>query len=265
MNLENTPPLPNPATPKWKSALALLILSTYILLAIFKTTHKGPAAMLPSNVRDFMVFSVAELGLFGVFWLRAVKIARADADELLLRWRDGWKTVWRGLLYSIGLRLAPGIALVWLLSLAAMFGLRAEAITKFIERNGPAHDTVVSAAALASDPLYKLILLTWGSFVVAGLREELWRAAMLALGARLLQPAFSQRGAAIGALVFSSLLFGAGHLYQGWIAVVLTALIGAMLGAIMLKHRSIWPAVIAHGAFDALSFAMLSWAKDFVK
>ena len=33
----------------------------------------------------------------------------------------------------------------------------------------------------------------------------------------------------------------------------------------LLKHRSIWPAVIAHGAFDALSFTMLAWAKDFVK
>ena len=97
MNLENAPPAPKPATAKWKSALALLILSAYILLAIFKTTQKAPAAMLPSNVRDFGAYSVRELLLFGVFWLCAVKIARADADELLLRWREGWKTVWRGL------------------------------------------------------------------------------------------------------------------------------------------------------------------------
>jgi membrane protease YdiL (CAAX protease family) len=28
----------------------------------------------------------------------------------------------------------------------------------------------------------------------------------------------------------------------------------------MVLHRSIWPAVIAHGMFNATSFAMLPWA-----
>jgi len=27
----------------------------------------------------------------------------------------------------------------------------------------------------------------------------------------------------------------------------------------MVFHRSIWPAVIAHGAFDATTFALLPW------
>jgi len=31
------------------------------------------------------------------------------------------------------------------------------------------------------------------------------------------------------------------------------------LGLIMIFHGSIWPAVIAHGLFDATSMAMIPW------
>jgi membrane protease YdiL (CAAX protease family) len=38
------------------------------------------------------------------------------------------------------------------------------------------------------------------------------------------------------------------------------AVVGFLLGAIMSLHRSIWPSVVAHGLFDATSFALLPWA-----
>jgi hypothetical protein len=33
----------------------------------------------------------------------------------------------------------------------------------------------------------------------------------------------------------------------------------------MVLHRSIWPAVIAHGMFDATSMALLPWAMDHLR
>jgi membrane protease YdiL (CAAX protease family) len=39
----------------------------------------------------------------------------------------------------------------------------------------------------------------------------------------------------------------------------MTGLLGFGLGVIMVLHRSIWPAVIAHGMFDATSLALIPW------
>ena len=37
-------------------------------------------------------------------------------------------------------------------------------------------------------------------------------------------------------------------------------ILGVGLGAIMVYHQSIWPAVFAHGIFDATTFALLPLA-----
>ncbi|MDB6109069.1 MAG: Abortive infection protein, partial [Pedosphaera sp.] len=55
----------------------------------------------------------------------------------------------------------------------------------------------------------------------------------------------------------AAVIFGLGHTAQGWSGVAITAFLGLGLGAIMLRHRSIWEAVIAHGFFDAGTFALL--------
>jgi hypothetical protein len=49
---------------------------------------------------------------------------------------------------------------------------------------------------------------------------------------------------------------------MGPVAVCLAGLLGLGLGVIMVLHRSIWPAVIAHGAFDATSMALIPWAME---
>ena len=43
------------------------------------------------------------------------------------------------------------------------------------------------------------------------------------------------------------------------------ALLGFGLSVVMVLHRSIWPAVIAHGLFDATSLALLPWAMEAMK
>jgi membrane protease YdiL (CAAX protease family) len=42
----------------------------------------------------------------------------------------------------------------------------------------------------------------------------------------------------------------------------MTGLLGFGLGAIMVFHRSIWPAVIAHGMFNATSLALIPWVLE---
>jgi membrane protease YdiL (CAAX protease family) len=58
---------------------------------------------------------------------------------------------------------------------------------------------------------------------------------------------------------FAAVVFGFGHTLQGSLAVLHAGLMGFGFGLIIIFHRSIWPAVIAHGLFDAISFALIAY------
>lgn len=79
--------------------------------------------------------------------------------------------------------------------------------------------------------------------LAGGLREELQRAFILVR--------FEQHlgGAWLGLLVFS-IAFGLGHVVQGWDAVVVTALLGALWGTIYLIRRSALSAIVSHAGFN---------------
>jgi membrane protease YdiL (CAAX protease family) len=81
------------------------------------------------------------------------------------------------------------------------------------------------------------------AIISGGVREEVQRAFIL--------HRFEQRlgGAALG-LAVSSVLFGAGHVIQGWDAAIATAVFGAFWGAIYLGRRSIGAPLISHAGFD---------------
>ena len=105
-----------------------------------------------------------------------------------------------------------------------------------------------------------MLTLTLVSFVTAGLREELWRAGTLA-GMRALWPRkFRSRTGERSAVALIALAFGAAHLPMGILAAAAAGLLGLFLGIVLIVHRSIWPAVFAHGFFDATSFALIPFA-----
>lgn len=54
----------------------------------------------------------------------------------------------------------------------------------------------------------------------------------------------------------SSLLFGLGHLYQGWIGVGQTTLIGIVLALAVVRWGTLWPAIIAHALLDISSVVL---------
>lgn len=79
--------------------------------------------------------------------------------------------------------------------------------------------------------------------VAGGVREELQRAFLLYR--------FDQHlgGAGVGLLV-TSVAFGLGHVVQGWDAVVVTASLGALWGAVYLWRRSVIPTIVSHALFN---------------
>lgn len=60
-----------------------------------------------------------------------------------------------------------------------------------------------------------------------------------------------------GPVLLSSLLFGLGHGYQGWIGIAQTALVGVILARATLYWGTLWPAIIAHAALNTVALSIL--------
>jgi len=60
-------------------------------------------------------------------------------------------------------------------------------------------------------------------------------------------------------VLLSSVLFGAGHFYQGWLGVAQTTLAGIVLARLTLYWGTLWPAIIAHAALNTLSLMALKY------
>jgi membrane protease YdiL (CAAX protease family) len=85
--------------------------------------------------------------------------------------------------------------------------------------------------------------------VAGGIREELQRAFLLyrfdqALG-----------GARVGVLVTSA-AFGVGHAIQGWDAMLVTAVLGAIWGTVYVWRRNVIPTMVSHALFNAAQVSL---------
>ncbi len=239
----------------WLIHLLLLVLYP-VVLGLLGSLGGGVrvGTLLPGTVEGVLWMCVIELGIFGAVFCAAWIASRASPEALLLRWRNGLRPVTLGLAYSVGLRIGASLIMAIVIVLAMAAGGSIDVVA---EKMRPQTEVLVEAGALIGDPLYFGLMLTVVSFVLAGLREELWRAGVLAGVVGVFPRQFSTTPRKIIAVALAALVFGLGHLPQGWGGVGLTASLGMGLGVIMVLHKSVWEAVFAHGFFNAASFAML--------
>ncbi len=99
----------------------------------------------------------------------------------------------------------------------------------------------LEALALSTDGF---VVLLATAILAGGVREEVQRAFLLHRFRTDLG------GGGVG-LAITSAAFGIGHLLQGWDAVIVTALLGAIWGALYLARRSIVANVISHALANA--------------
>lgn len=255
-----------PRLARWRHLVALLILSAMPLLAAFASTRRvAKEGFLPSSSLGLLLFCAWELGAFAAIWGVAWAFSRLSREQLFLPWRAGWKPLAWGVAYSLGLRLGLVMVATLVLLFLSLLGFSPQQLTAGWQENAQGAQKAFAPLLQGGDTLYKTLMITLVSFVVAGGREEIWRAALMASLGQV-APARWTTGAKIAlALLFSSALFGVGHWYQGALGVVGTSLLGVALGAITLRHRSVWPTIIAHGCFDALSFLGLALAPHAIK
>ncbi len=230
------------------------------------TEPEAPEIALPADPLHLILTVGIQLALFGGFFGIAWLASRASRDDLLLGWNRTWWKPWLwGLLYSVGMRFVLGIIVTIVLTVAAIWLMASQglefsqagfntAATQVGKGLQPDMTHLVDVEAITNSPLYLFLNATLVSFVLAGFREELWRAGMLA-GCRALFPRlYTTRFGQVGFVILVAIVFGLGHWPQGLGGVFLTTLLGIILGLIMIFHRSIWEATLAHGFFNALSF-----------
>lgn len=213
-------------------------------------------AILPKDIRGLLELSVQNLLLFAIIFGLTWALGRTNRDELFLRWPDWWQPWVLGAGYSVALRLLAAVVTLGVIAVLYVIFQATGKDPHSLEQLRPKVENLISFEALR-DPLYLLLACTLLSFIVAGLREELWRAGVVSYFTRLLPVRWQNwRGQAL-AVVVTSVVFGLGHWPQGPAGVILTTTIGLGLGAVMVFHRSLWIAVMAHGFFDASTFVML--------
>ena len=259
----NPPPLPPPARSRLRWWIHLVLLASYPLAISILGWTMGSTdrTLLPNTTRGLVTSMSFELLVFSTVFALAWFASRASTDALLLRWSGGPLPILKGLGYSVALRVAIGIVMA--VAVGVYVAVQGGSLAS-LEKFRPKTEQVVDLQALATDPVYLALMLTFVSFVVAGLREELWRTGVLAGLTELFPRRFGGRRGRFAAVAVAAVIFGLGHLPQGWGGVALTAGLGLGLGAIMVWHESVWEAVFAHGFFDATSFALLVLLKDVV-
>ena len=142
----------------------------------------------------------------------------------------GRQPAWREAI--LGLLLIPVVCILSVVVLATLQQL-APAL-----HNVP-HNPLESLIRTPADALLFALV----AVVSGGIREEVQRAFIL--------HRFEQHlgGGPLGLVVFS-VVFGAGHVIQGWDAAVTTATLGAFWGVIYLVRRSIAAPMVSHSGFD---------------
>ncbi|MFZ9856089.1 MAG: CPBP family intramembrane glutamic endopeptidase [Limisphaerales bacterium] len=268
MNAEPPPvlagfePSPPPVARHRSIAMLAILLAVPLFLGSWGSDRSGggdggpvPAA-LPGSIGGLLWICGLNLAIFLVVGAGIVALGRPSRRELFAAAPFNGKTWALGFLYSILLRLGVGVVLA--VSLALWTGLmpRSGPVEEVVESIRPRIETMINPVVLR-DPVYLLLVTTLVSFVVAGLREELWRAAVFAAFRRCWPRWMSRRIGRVGIVLLTALSFGLGHLPQGWGGVALTGVLGVGLGWVLLAHRSLWVAVVAHGFFDATSLLLL--------
>ncbi len=61
------------------------------------------------------------------------------------------------------------------------------------------------------------------------------------------------------AVLVSAALFGVGHLYEGTLAVVQTAVLGAYFGVVFVRRFRLASVMLAHAALNTISFTLMMW------
>ncbi|MEO1042105.1 MAG: type II CAAX endopeptidase family protein [Pseudomonadota bacterium] len=200
----------------------LVVTAIWAGLIMARIPHTAPIAMLASIIA-----------------ITIFQLTRKEGwSDLGLRFPRNWKGFGAGTLATIGV-----FASIVVLS-PLVFQL-ADSLTGGAERELPEVATVAQ--------LLMLLLLSWTSAAIG--EEMVFRGFLMT---RLAEMFGRSAISWVVALVFSSIIFGALHAYQGINGILVTGLVGFIFGVwYLIGRRNLLPLMIAHGLVDTMSVVAL--------
>lgn len=158
---------------------------------------------------------------------------------------------------SFGLGRPPGPGrFAWLTLLSVLAGWGAALAATLFAVKGlswAAIDTSRYAAIVGNTPmLLEMLAISWTTAAFG--EEVLFRGF---LQSRLQALLGARRGAGVIAVGAQAVVFGLAHAYQGPTGVLIAAAIGLVFGLILLRVRTLWPVIVAHGLIDTVSMLAL--------
>lgn len=191
------------------------------------------------------------LGAAGIAFAGTAAVGTGLAAVVATQRRRGWPWASIGLGAPAGpgrfaLQVLVGLLAGWAAALAAMvlatrgFGWTGLDASRFAGVEG-------NLAALLG-----ALAISWTTAAVG--EEILFRGF---LQSRLQALLAARPHAGLLAAVAQAVLFGLGHAYQGPTGILVSGAIGLVFGLLMLRFRTVWPLVVAHGLIDTVSMLAL--------
>jgi membrane protease YdiL (CAAX protease family) len=222
---------------RWAQILTIVlgVVPAYFL-PIYFNLKDGNTGLNPTAVLYYTIVWGGAMSLLMVLILRLVNGERIKDLNL----REGkW---WKDILLGVALMVA---------TLGSFMLIRNYINGLFPPPQGPGTDLLFEE--LINNPRFFWIMTGPGLLIGAGIFEELTRILLLSRLWKINQNTI-WRWAAV---LFSAVIFGLMHMYQGTAGMILTGFSGLIMAVFYLKFGRILPMIIAHYLHDAVQFIVV--------
>jgi uncharacterized protein len=216
---------PRPVAPVWHTVILLILIIG--ISALDRPQALTQATIQISRIGTYLLTLAYELVLLAYVWFLGLMLHGVALREIIGgKWQHG-----RDFLIDVAIALLFWVAVVGLLTFA--------------------HFVLGFSGVDAAKSMYPKTLPELGVFVVlavfAGFCEEI-------IFRGYLQRQFTAwTGNVSAGVVLQAIVFGAGHIYQGWKGVVVISAYGAMFGVLAAFRKSLRPGIMQHCAQDGFS------------
>lgn len=212
--------------PWWHTIIFVIFL---VGLSALGGLSAKPKHFAPFRVPTY-IFTIIEEWLLLAFVWWGLRMRRLPLSTLLGERHRGWRGFGRDV---------TNAAVFWIMAVFVLgiVGLILRAV--HIGQAGPS----AKVLELAPQTLVQLVLWFFVCFSAGICEELLFRGYML-------RQFTSLRGKLWMGIIFSSLIFGCSHGYEGIAGMIQVTIFGILFCLLLLKTKSIRPGMIAHGWFD---------------
>jgi uncharacterized protein len=224
-----------PVAPVWHTALLLVVIVG--LSALQRPQTLAQETIQFSRIWTYLLTLAYELFLLGYVWFLGLLLYKVPLREVIGgRWRR-WKDFW----------LDVGIAVFFWIAVVGML---------FVAHFALGFSGVDAAKAMYPNTIPELCVFVVLA-VFAGFCEEI-------IFRGYLQRQFTAwTGNVSVGIALQAIVFGLGHMYQGWKGVVVISVYGAMFGILAAMRKSLRPGILQHCGQDGFSGIAVWFAQKY--